>query len=263
MEKIRLFNKENPRYENDSYEVREDYANFIDEIYNNRPITSYPELEKYRKNINLLLNAFSIDSVDIMKDGFWRKYIDLAVCLSKELDTTKINKKLLDNLVNSSVCSIEADHLITLLEVIYLPHEVSEFRYYLYNCLYIVEWYLNDSNIEEDAEDFLKNLGNKELSKFFKYLNSLLDYIDYDELYDESYIIALIFAYLHYHKIDNYDLVGYYFNNINYFKDKLYFNDCFPYNIEKSYMRFYDYEKARLLFDNMDTFFSREKGSIK
>ena len=40
-----------------------EYKKFLDEIYNNKPIEDYPLLEKYRKNIRILLK-FEINIIN-------------------------------------------------------------------------------------------------------------------------------------------------------------------------------------------------------
>lgn len=248
-----------------------EYKKFLDEIYNDKPIEDYPLLEKYRKNIKLLLSQYLVDSYIDNDYGLWSKYVDRSIELAIEMNDTIISYKLIKKLFELDFYSPIPLELIDVLESVYCPTLVKDFNAYLNSCnlIYLMFIYYLDDNIIVDVK-------HEELNGFFKFISDLEKPVIYvnnkmlskipssTDLYSEDPMISFLFAYLHYHGIRDYSLIIEYLNNIEYYKEKMGFNDCIIYDEYDGYgSGKYIYDKARILFDNVESFFTRDKGNIK
>lgn len=268
MEKVLLFKCRDIKNRCKNKEVINNYNNFVDEVLNDKPITSYPELEPFRDNIKLLIDFYWEDINNLDGDDYFLRYIDGVVALSKELGDIKLSFKLINTMCNDVADTPGEIELLYTLEALYCPKNCNRgFRYYLNTCLWMINWYLD---IPGEAPIGIVT-GNYELNAFFNYLSEMArcgitKY--YDDYFEENKMIALIFAYLHYHGIYNYELIIRYLTDKDYYKEKIYFNNCEPYDIYNPervyyYPNYYEYEKAELLFNHMEEFFEKKNESIK
>ena len=237
------------------------FHTFINEIYNDKPISFRPELEPFRYNIKLLLESYEIDKPNSnhrSTDLLWIVFINLSVGCSIELGDIKIDKKFLHYLVNDVPEYLYYERVILILFAMYKPQKVKDFVGYLYQCRDICDWFINDNEKVNDEYD----LGNEEINTFHKYLKELLlSGYNLDTISEECEMISFIFGYIHYYKKDRYDLIKEYLDNIQYYKDKMELNKLFPY--EDSGIELYDDNNAKKLFIYLEKFFEGEKGIIR
>ena len=237
------------------------YKKFLDEIYNNKPIEDYPLLEKYRKNIRILLSEYPIDEYIDNNYALWSNYIEMAIKLSIKMEDRIINYKLINMLFGLYIDVPKPLELIHTLESVYCPQKMEDFDGYLDGCRFIYSLFLF-----HDEKDNLANVSIEELCDFYKFMGSLdTPIIPYQcEVELEEGTISYLFAYLHYHGIKDYSLIVEYLNNIDYYKEKMILNNCLVFDEEADggYGEF-NYKEARVLFDHVLEFFIREKGSIK
>ena len=242
----------------------EDYKNFIDEIYHNKPLSKKRELEPFRKNIKFFLKIYAVDELIEAPFRYWSMYVDKAVYLSKLLEDKKIDKKLVEVLLSTAYFP-KPNELLDDLAALYFPHDIIDhncFSSYLNLCTDLCNHFYY--NFFEYDEEFI-NTGNTDLDLVYKCLLDLKkEGFTVRYLYNERKMISLIFAYCHYNDIKDYSLIKEYLNNIIYYKDKMELNKC---SIEMiSSIRgknVYDYKAAMDIFYNMDSFFTRESIAIK
>ena len=114
------------------------------------------------------------------------------------------------------------------------------------------------------SRDILHNkctYGNKSIDGFLKYiLDKYNNLIDNKILFEEELMISLIFAYLHYNKLDNYELIDRYINNVSYFEDKMILNNCLHYLKGRKKDGSFNYPNAKMLLKDMDSFLTIDKG---
>ena len=239
------------------YYVNQDlYANFYDEITNDKPISSYPELEKYRENIKLLLNYDPRFKRWMVNDRTtWDVYIEQVVSLCIELGDIAINKNIFKFIEVSHAYTTD-EKILSIIRTLYLPDKLDDLEQYLMDCLIIynsISWGIID---------------NKEIREFTDYLKGLLKYFYKPTLTVNCETISLLFAYIRYHKLDDYELITRFLNNKDSFTEKMKMNDCFVRD-EARYGRTYDSyscfdsERAAILFNNLDSFFDQKDGLIK
>lgn len=258
MEIERLFNTDVPFItEGDN----DPYRKFLYELFNGKQLNVCPELEKYRINLFLIINGYIEKNDDyIYYQEYWRDYIDLAVSLVKKLGNIKVSKLLIDKI--STGYRLKADKFLKIIEFIYLPKEINNFKDYLDTSLLIYDYYLDVKEPINKKYD----IGNEELNNYFEYIAELFRHgVSFTTLRVESRMICLIFAYLHYNGINDYELIKRYLDNINYYKDKFVLNNCFPYQVDVKYFNgnFYNYEIAKLVFDNMDGLLTKDINAIR
>ena len=251
--KTRLFSTD------DFSKDKELYIQFYDELNNNKPISSYPELEQYRRNIKYLLNQYSV-SDPIRSDYFcWSAYVDQVVDLSKRLGNIIVNP---DMYVKLRLPDRELSDLdkLSLIESIYIPKQKTYFEAYINDCFLIYRWFILRKDLIRSA-----NFENDEINEFMDYLIGYC-YTEkgFDALKNNQEMISLIFGYIHYHGIKNYDLIAKFISDVDYYIEKMKMNDCLIYK-ENNYLPFdvFDVEKAHILFNNLESFLNKEKEIIR
>ena len=239
------------------YKDEEYYKQLLDEIYNNKPLSNCPELEVYRKNLKILFSQFLIDEEIDNSYLYWTHYIDMAIELSKEVGDTIISQRLIDKLLylvpNPGECE-----LLSIIETVYVPRLTDFFQTYLKNCKWLYDLFL--FHVQEEA-DVIVNVH--ELDNFYQYMGYLkVPGIKPNSIWSEGGMISLIFAYLHYHQIYDYELIEEYLKNIDYYNNKMNLNGCYPIIKNKYNEDEYDFNKASILFDNLEKFFVKEENKI-
>ena len=81
-------------------------------------------------------------------------------------------------------------------------------------------------------------------------------------MWDEDFMLGILFAYLHYNHITDYDLIKRYLDDPKYYQDKTILNNCVFYKYDMLYPDYY-YENIKLVFNNINEFFTKEKGCIR
>lgn len=239
--------------------INDSYLRFVKEIMTNKPISSYPELDKYRTNIKTLLSVFNIEK-DFFKYGYtdyWTEYIDRVVRLSKEIGDTVISPEFLKELLDKTISNIGGPHgLMDILEALYIPDKVMTLLYLL-TChdLYHRFLFLKEKNHSLD-------MHQERLNSFYQYMNDLYNSdINPNDIYTEEAILSVIFAYINYHNIDNYDLIKRYLLDKAYFIDKMNMNNIkivdYQINTPDDPL---NYRWAEYIFNDLEDFIS--KGNI-
>ena len=247
----------------------EDYKNFIDEIYNDKPLSRKRELEPYRKNIKYLLNLYPVDELIDAPFEYWQPYVDKVVYLSTFLGRKPINRRLVTTILHTTYFPKPIE-LMDCLVSLYNPKiivKADSFSKYLDLCSDLCNHFFHDF-FEKEKNDI--NTGDRDLDELYKTLLDLQkEGFRPRFLYDERRMITLIFSYFHLNSHLNYieidfSLIKEYFHNLTYYKDKMNMNNC---NIEVlsriGNNKTYDYKAAIDIFHNMEAFFTRESIAIR
>ncbi len=258
---MRVFDKLFEMKDHNEYQLLHNYLDFYNEVLDGKPITSYPELNKYRKNMKILLTDLNLYHYIFDRDfnHHYQEFVDQVVYLAKALGSIHINKILVEKVRNFSGNS-EDKEILDVVESIYLPQQVDDFNRYINNFNWLYNKYLWSSDILYR----IYNYGNKSLNGLFKHIMEISHSLKNDTiLHKEELMISLIMAYLHYNKLDNYELIDNYLQNVDYFEDKMRLNNCLHYVKGEKEDGSYNYKHVKLLFKNMDLILTPTKGIIK
>lgn len=231
------------------------YQLLINEVYNNKPFTNHKELEKCRENLTLLFKIYDLKIFSPEGDVFyWSSFMDQAANLAKDLGNNLINPQTIDE-IKGYTYNPKPDQFIYLLRSLYMPETVSDFNTYLDSCRRMVNAYFYDY-FEKEENDI--DTGNITLDSIYKYLLNTNKIFKCRELYNHEAMINIIIAYIHLNKINSFEMLDRYLNNYNYYRDKARMN-----GYENSRFHELNYDNAKYLFDNLESFLEKEKTILK
>ena len=236
--------------------VRDEHASIklLEEICYDEPLTRFKNLEKYRDNLKILFNE---------RGSCWTDdYIDKCVACARYIGNIKINQKTVDFITKHSGPNLWNRHLLDVLATLYIPHKMVNHIDYFKSCEYIINMFYG-SQMQWQKEANIDS-GNEELDILFNHLieivieglNNGISNIR-PKIWHNGEFVSVIFAYLHYHNLDDYRLIDTFLTDPDYYCSKLLLNG--KWIMKKNDINNFDYNNTKYLFNNMEKILAYDK----
>ena len=229
--------------------VRDEHAsiNLVTEICCDLPLTKFKQLEKYRDNLKILFNE---------RGNCWtNSFIDECVACAQYLGNIKINPKTVEFLKKHLGPNFWNRELLDVLATLYKPNKITDYIDYFRSCRHIFGIFYG-SQIQY-MKEYNIDSGNNEIDALFSYLINLLNRYEKEGngtihryIYGDERVISVIFAYIHYHKLNDYSLIDKFLSNPDYYCSKLVLNN--KWIMCKNDGNRYDPNNTMYLFNNME-----------
>ncbi len=254
--------------------TEKDYLKFVDEIYNDKPLTNCKNLEPYRDTIKTLFNGYNIkflQTLDYDQYNSWTHAVDDSVFIATHANNEKINLKTIKYFKEATAPNVY--RLSRMLFSLYCPNEmVNNLPEYL--------WF-SDMTFGCACLEVHRKRKEKEIDTGHPLLNEVFNYFyeiylrDDNEYYEKishhERIIFVVLAYLHLNNAFDIKLFKDFIDNIDNMTIKVPINDNEYKYVKVSEFEHewvagsqpYEQEIYKYMFNNMDIGFTKQKQFIR